>query len=286
MTIASLDRLGAGVHDIDERAYHADPVTGGSLSSTGARTLVQPAGPARFRWEQDHPAPPKREWELGHAAHKLVLGVGPEFQIIDAPDYRTRKAQQARNAAYDAGLVPLLTREHDQVQAMADAIRQHPVASALFNPARGAAEQTLIWQDPETGVWRRARPDWLPHLYNGRLILGDYKTTTNAAREAIRKTIANFRYHQQQAWYVDGVRDLGLAQDVAFIFIFQEKHAPFLIHIVQLDNAAEDSGREENRRALRLYAHCAATGVWPGYNPEITLIDLPPWATTYPEECM
>ena len=47
-----------GVYEMPAEEYHADPVEGGSLSSTGARRLLEMA-PARWRYEQAHPSPPR-----------------------------------------------------------------------------------------------------------------------------------------------------------------------------------------------------------------------------------
>jgi hypothetical protein len=270
----------AGVYDgMPEARYHGDPVPGGSLSSTGARKLLPPSCPAKFRWETDNPPPPKDYLELGSAAHKLVLGVGAEIIVIKARNWQTKAAQNERDAARSEGFLPLLTHEHEQVEAMAAALRRHPVASALFNPGRGKGEQGLFWQDPDTGIWRRARLDWLPDAdARKRLVVGDYKTCAAGDLTSIPKSIANYGYHQQGDWYLDGVRTLGLGADPAFIFIFQEKTPPYLITPVQLDVNALQAGRELNRQAIDLYRACSERDDWPGYTGGIETVSLPAWA--------
>lgn len=271
----------SGVYDIPSDVYHHDPVPGGSLSSSGARLLLPPNCPALYRHRVDNPAPPKRVFDFGHAAHKEVLGVGPELVVVDAPDWRTKAAREARDTAYEAGSVPLLFDEYDQVQQMAAAIRRHPVASVLFNPERGRAEQSLFWVDPETGVWRRARLDWLPDNISdaGRLIIPDYKTAASGDLRAIQRAIHAHGYHQQNAWYQDAVVALQLAEQAAFVFVFQEKTAPYLVTVVEVDAAALAIGRTLNRKALDVYRHCTATGRWPGYaDDDIALVALPTYA--------
>jgi hypothetical protein len=268
-----------GVYDIPVEDYHADPVPGGSLSSSGARRLLPPSCPALFRWYADHPPKSRREFDFGHAAHQMVLGAGPALVVVDAADWRTKAAKEERDAAYAAGAVPILPGEYRQVRAMADALRRHPIASALFNPEHGDPEQTLIWQDPQTGVWRRALVDWLPHPGGGRPILADYKTTTSASLTAIQRAIHSYGYHQQAAWYLDGVHALG-DPGAAFVFVFQEKTPPYLVTVVQLDAGALRTARALNRQAIEVYARCAAAGHWPGYSDDIALISLPPWADT------
>ncbi|WP_100499403.1 PD-(D/E)XK nuclease-like domain-containing protein [Geodermatophilus chilensis] len=273
--------------DLHEDDYHADPVPGGSLSSSGARKLLPPSCPAIFRHEQLHGSPKKRTFDLGHAAHKAVLGVGADVVTVDADDWKTKAAREQRDTAHAAGKVPLLAHEVAQVDAMAAAIRQHPMASALFNPERGGKpEQSLFWRqqipvatpDRQQQVWRRARLDWLPKLTpGGRLILADYKTAACAEPGAFRKTAFNLGYHVQAAWYIDAVSALGLAEDIAFVFVVQEKTAPYPVTVCELDHDALRIGRVLSQQALSIYADCQRTDRWPGYSDQVELISPPPW---------
>lgn len=268
-----------GIYQMTDEQYHADPVAGGSLSSSGARQILPPGCPAKFRYQQEHGQPPKREFDLGHAAHRLVLGAGPEIEVIEADTYRTKAAKEQRDEAYARGAVPLLAAEHDQVQAMATALRQHPVANALFDPSRGAPEQTIVWRDHRTGVMRRARFDWLPPQGSGRLIIPDYKTCRSADPQALARAAYTFGYHQQADWYRAGAQALGIAgDDAAFVFVCQEKDPPYLVTIVELDASAMRIGAIRNRRAIDIYAHCRDSGHWPAYEEGIALLALPPWA--------
>jgi hypothetical protein len=266
-----------GVYDIPEETYHRDPVPYGSLSSTGARKLLTTC-PAVFMHEQLNPPASTDEFDFGKAAHRLVLGVGPEIVVVDAKDWRTTAAKTKRKEAHEKGLVPILAADWRAVQDMAAALREHPIASALLAPERGDAEQTLIWQDGITGVWRRARLDFLPENTPGRMVIADYKTTKSAHPDAIRRSVAQYGYHQQHAWYVDGVRALGLASSASMLFVFQEKTAPYLVTVAEVDAPAVRVGRDRNQRALEIYRDCVKAGHWPGYTDEIAYITLPPWA--------
>lgn len=265
-----------GVYDMTADEYHADTaVAGGSLSSSGARRILPPGCPALYRWERDHPQPAKRTFDFGHAAHKQVLGDGPAIAVLPYPDYQTKKAQQARDEARAGGLVPLLEREVRQVQDMADAIRQHPVAGPLFTPGSGIAEESIFWQDAETGVWLRARPDWR----RPRIVV-DYKTTTDAAPSAVAKAVETYGYHQQDPFYRAGLNAIGLG-DHRFVFVFQAKTPPYLVTVVELDDEACRIGAAKNRRAIDIYAECQAAGRWPDWHGDLTEIpylSLPRWA--------
>ncbi|MFD7416834.1 PD-(D/E)XK nuclease-like domain-containing protein [Kitasatospora purpeofusca] len=269
-----------GIYEMTNEQYHADPVPGGSLSSTGARRLLAPSCPARYKYERDHGRAPKRHFDIGHAAHKLVLGTGPELALIDADEWRTAKVKAAVVEARERGAVPLKPAEWEQVHAMAEAIRQHPVASVLFAPGRGRPEQALFWWDQQSRVIRRAMFDWLPDRGADRLVVPDYKTTTAADLESIAKAVEKYGYHQQGAWYLDGAKALGLHGGVepAFVFVVQEKAAPYLVTVVELDVVALRIGQARNRRALEIYRECTDSGRWPGYSDDVELIALPAWA--------
>lgn len=289
ITIPITPIASAGVYDIPAEAYHADPVPGGSLSATGARRILPPSCPARYRWWADHHhESPKREYDLGHAAHTLVLGAGPQLVVVDAEDWRTKAARQARDAARDAGQVPLLAADHDTVQAMAAALRGHPVARALLDPERMWPEQTLIWQDHPTGVWRRARLDTLPRPNTGmesRMILADYKTTGKSADpDSIERAVYDHGYHLQAAWYLTGVEALGLAETAAYLLIVQEREPPYLVTVAELATDALRIGGQLARRAIGTYAECTASGRWPGYCDDVAYVSLPAWALRQHQE--
>lgn len=270
-----------GIYDLTAEQYHADPVPGGSLSSSGARRLLAPSCPAKFDHERRHGRAPKREFDLGHAAHKLVLGTGPELRHLQHPNLLTKVAKAERDTAYADGAVPLLTADWETVHGMAEAIRQHPWAGRLFDPAFGRSEQALFWHDREAGVTRRAMLDWLPSRVPGqRLVIPDYKTTRSADLDSIGKAIRDHGYNCQGAWYLDAVKALGLHGDIepAFVLVFQEKTAPYVITVVEMDVISLRIGAAKNRRALDIYRECTATGHWPAYTDRVELVPLPAWA--------
>jgi hypothetical protein len=268
-----------GVYDMPAEIYHADPIPrpSRSLSSSGARKLMATC-PAKYIYEADNPPAPTDAMELGSAAHKLVLGTGPELHEMSFPTYNTNAAKEERDAAYDRGAIPLKPKEWDTVHAMAEAIRANELAAVLLG-GTGEPEQALFWRDPPTKVWRRVMIDWLPPKEpTGRLFLADYKTSDSAHPDAISKKILNFGYHAQGAWIQDAVKALGLAEDVPYFLVVQEKTPPYLVSVVQLTEVALDAGRHENRKAIRLFARCMKSGVWPPYVEGVAQVGLPGWA--------
>lgn len=264
-----------GVYEMSNDTYHADPVPGGSLSCSGAKKLLPPSCPALFKHEQEHGRPDKKEFDLGTAAHMLALGAGTELVVIPGERWDTKEAKTKVAQARLAGKVPLKERDMDVVLAMAEKLKEHPLALALFD--NGRPEQSLFWVDDESGIWRRARLDWLPTELHGRMIIPDYKTARSAEPEQFAKSAADYGYHQQHPWYTDAVEALGLAEDPAFLFVVQEKTAPYLVTICQLHAEDVRIGRMLNRRAITTYARCVEQGRWPGYSDDVEPIALPGW---------
>jgi hypothetical protein len=259
-----------GFHDdVPETDYHADR---DSLSVTGAKLLLK--APALFRHRQDNPEEHKDHFDVGHAAHELVLGIGAGIAIIPATsrakaDQEAHKA--AKEAAYAEGKTPVTQEQYDAVQAMADKISEHETAMRLLS--EGRPEVSAYALDEPTGVMRRCRFDWL-----GTGILTDLKTTRSAEPWSFAGDVAKYGYHQQAAWYLDLARDLGHPAE-AFAFIVVEKEAPHLVEVYDLDAAALDRGRELNRRALERFRDCRESGIWPGYTARpFTTLSLPRWA--------
>jgi hypothetical protein len=276
-----------GVYDLGEDDYFGDPIEGGSLSSSGAKLLLPPSCPAKYRYDADHPKPPKRVFDLGHAAHKLVLGKGAELVPIEFKDYKTKKAQEQRDEAHEAGRTPILAHEMEQARGMAAAVRQHPDASALFQVGYGQAERSLFWVDGPSGIWRRARLDWLPDPEPGRrLVIADLKSCVSANPDDVSRAVNNFRYHLQAAWYREGIQALGIDVDPAFVMCFVERDPPHVITCMQPDREALRMGAELARKAINLFKECRDTGEWPGYQTGINFVSLPYYAARQHEEIL
>ncbi len=269
-----------GIYDIDDATYHNDPVPGGSLSNTEARRILK--APAIYKWfkgRQEH----KPEFEFGHAAHLAILGVGAQVVVLDFDDWRTKDARTARDEARAAGRSPVLAKEWATVEAMVTALRAHPIANTLLTSQGGRSEQSMFWQDtdPFTGrtVWLRGRLDRLPAVpVSGRMIVADYKTAASAEAGAFARSAANFGYHCQGSWYLDGVRSILGVDDPAFVFVVQERDAPYLVNVIELDETALTIGRDRNRAAIARWIECTDNNHWPGYSDDVELVSLPRWA--------
>lgn len=208
------------------------------------------------------------------------------------------KAEWLQNNGHRTVLEP---EEWDQLHRMRDAVMAHPAARALLTAVPGKAEQSVYWIDEETGELCRCRPDF----WREDCLLVDVKTTEDASPEGFAKSLANWRYHVQHPFYVDGVnaalrqmkarRPAWLKADRVrgFVFLAVEKTACVVngmakgVAVYVLDDkpkvlegeatqpSSVELGRAMYRHALRRYAECNRSGVWPGYGEKIMPISVP-----------
>jgi hypothetical protein len=264
--------------ELTEDEYHADPVVGGSLSSTGARALLPPGCPARFDYDRRNGRADRAVFDDGRAAHAVVLGTGAPIASLPFKDRRTNAYKAAAKTARDNGETPLLEHHADKIYAMAEALAAHPTAGPLLRRP-GRAEQSYVGRDPESGVMCRARVDWMPDVPRGdRLLVVDYKTAAHAHPMKFGRSVFDHGYHQQGPFYLDVLRWLGLADDrAAFVLIAQEKEPPYLVSVITLKPRALEWGAVLNRKARDIYRHCTAADTWPGYEAGPVELDMPGW---------
>jgi len=264
------DRLSGVVHVLDEAEYHSHP----ALSSTGARKLLE--SPATFHYWTQHPTENKPEFDLGSAVHHKVLGTGWPLEIIDAPDWRTKAAREARDDARAEGRIPVLKSDLAEVDAMAEAVLSHPTARA-FLEVDGHAEDSVFSVDPATGVETRARFDFLPTDFV-KYPAVDLKTTAGKADAAgFAKSAASYGYDVQQGFYEETHANAVGGGLRGMVFVVVEKAPPYLVAVHQLTREFVDMGVTKARKARELYAECSASGVWPGYSHDVQLVAAPVW---------
>lgn len=255
----------AGVYDLTDAEYFAHP----GLSHSDCTLLME--CPARYRWYKDgNGRPYKPEFEFGHVVHELVLGAGGGIEVIDAADWRTKAAKEARDAALADGRAPVLTHEFAEAKACAAAVRSHPLAAKLLDHL-DHAEVAAVWDDGD--VPRKAKLDGIA----GRFGV-DLKTSQDASTAAFGRSAGKYAYASQQAYYEDALRDAFGIDDPKFVFVVVEKYPPYLTNVIELDAYDVELGARRNRAAIDLYRRCRDTNTWPAYGDGLNVAQLPRWA--------
>ncbi|HIH2621692.1 TPA: PD-(D/E)XK nuclease-like domain-containing protein [Burkholderia cenocepacia] len=259
--------------DIDEYHRHA------AVSKSQLDTInVSPAHFWALHRDPQRPAPVTRGGQLeGSLAHCAILEPD-EFgnRYVLGPTLNRNTKAWKEFVDENAGRIAIQQDQYDTAWRQSDAVRALPeIREAL---SRGRAEVSAFWTDPATGVACRCRPDWVHDVDSSAVILLDVKTFSSAAPDEFRRQAARKRYHVQDAFYGDGYSIAADVDVLAFVFVAVESDYPHAAHALMLDEPSRGQGRADYARNLATYARCDASGQWPGYPTEISLITLPQWA--------
>jgi hypothetical protein len=216
---------------------------------------------------------------IGSAVHTHVLELDQwDARYVSAPDGidRRTKAGKAEWEAFTTaatGRTVLPKADADLVMRMAHSVFSHPAAAMLL-ALPGKAETTHMWTDAATGLQCKCRPDWLT---DDGCLLVDLKTTEDASARGFAKSIAQWRYHVQASWYLDGIEQATGTRPEQFLFLCVEKKAPYAVAVYAADAEMIAAGAQTAARDLDVLATCKAANAWPGYSDQIEPISLPPW---------
>lgn len=232
--------------------------------------------PAKAKWLAEHPdAEQGTALDKGRAIHAAVLGKGDEIVPISAKDYRTKLAQEARDAIRAEGKTPLLEHDWLEVSRIAGAVTSQlgPFTPTPF--VGGLAEASIFWKEGD--IQCRATPDWLS---DDRAMIYDLKSTAATAHPgAFSRTLWEKGYALQEAWYRRAVqRVYGVAADFAFVVV--EVNPPYPVSVVALDPESRAFADAQVAEGLRIWKQCVEKDYWPAYPERICYAELPAWQRT------
>ena len=174
---------------VDDAAYHGGRVwtPGPQTSQSALKLLIAPSTPREFQHRLITPQSPKRAFDVGRAAHTLVLGAGDPFSSCPADllsidgKITTNRAKAWAEAERSEGRTPLTPTDYTAVHRMADAILQHGRAAELVtDPDR--RPEVSAYCEIAPGLWLRSRFD----LLGGDLT--DFKTAADPHPDAFRRS--------------------------------------------------------------------------------------------------
>jgi hypothetical protein len=260
----------ASILKVTPDEYHALP----HFSSTLAKTLIAQS-PRHAR--EARGKNPTKVMDRGNVIHRLVLGKGKDYEVLNFNDFKTNAAKAARDAARKAGKVPVLADDFEEHCKASESIRVELAERNIF--LDGESEFAVTWFEPTKHgpVQCRAMFDHV-WLKAGRLL--DLKITDNAAPGAIERNAETMGYAIQWAAYTRALAALDpkLAGRVDFLFGFCEPDSPFAINLVRPDGMFRELGERRWLRAVETWAECLETDTWPAYGTGINQLSSPPWA--------
>ena len=255
--------------DIGINEYHGS----GGISKSGLWTIYNKS-PAHYRYGDDRPTKAKSFGEVAHTALLEPERLEKDYACLpESHNGVTKEGKQIVADIKESGRTPV--KHADWVAALY--VRQRLLADPIVKKVMKDAvfENSAYWNDKETGVLCRCRPD----IYSPSLkMMVDLKTCRDASNYAFSRTVEEYGYHVQDAFYRDGWTKAGGGDVDAFIFIAVESASPQVYQIFELDQFDRDDGHAIARSALRTYADCLEKDEWRGYSSGVVSIGRPKWA--------
>jgi len=255
------------VEDWTNETYHAHE----GISKSGLDLISRSPAHYRYRTFKE----PSRAMEIGTAIHTAVLEPDRFFtDYMLLRDVEDRRASAYKEAVKVYGSERVLTGpEADKVAGMQESVLGNPHAQALLTHEDSKKELSIVTEDPETGVVVKCRFDLLTGLKSL-----DLKKTQDARPDVFAKSVANYRYMVQAAFYSDLYFWETGDKLEAFGFLCVEEELPHANAIYVLDDDAIEFGRKLYRKDLNQYAECKESNIWPSIDSTPQILSLPQWA--------
>ena len=197
----------------------------------------------------------------------------PEFE--NSAQSKAGKLEREAWATENPG-EPVTSDEYKTIWDMAAALKAHPMGSLLLQQA-GPTDREVSVFGTLADVPCRCRPDAIVPVDDG-VFLVDLKSTGDASPTGFAKSVANYGYDIQDAFYSDLCTEQGM-NVLGFVFIATESAPPYLTATYCLKEVDIETGRERYRDLLALYARCVELNEWPGLSGAIEVLELPKWHT-------
>jgi len=192
---------------------------------------------------------------------------------------RTKAFDEAEATAAAKGLLLVQDNQLHKVDLMISSIRTNKFVREILDDKNSLMEHTVHWTNEDYNVDCKSKIDI---INPERGVVIDLKTTVDASPEGFGRSVVNYKYDMQAAFYLNGAKT-HYKKDFDFIFLAVEKTEPFLFSLQQA--SADDIlyGSKYFNEAMCLYIQSKEMNFWRGYPSEIFLVKRPKWAITFQE---
>ena len=177
-----------------------------------------------------------------------------------------------------------LTDHWTTVFEMSDAIKANGLMNEFLQD--GVGQAVFVTRDEATGLLVKCKTD---HFHKGSSTIIDLKTAENASPFEFGRSIANYRYNVQDAFYSDIVSKVLKLEEVRFLFAVMEKPKkdvkpdPRMMAFYELTQEEKSAGRNTYQSDLAAIGFAIDTNNWAGYPEQVISIERPGWAKSRDE---
>lgn len=231
-----------GIYDIPLDIYLNDR---SHISSSGLKRILKSPLHLQRYLARHHESSP--QLDFGTAVHCALLE--PErFQreyialpvtrtdLFHDEDLQLIEAQQPVHFITETQMAAL--------QGIVAEVQKQPEIVRLLQ--EGQAERSLFWQDPETGIGCKIRPDMLllPHM------ILELKTTFDSSLSVFQRTCLMQQYHLSAAMYLEGVWQV-TGDQPKYLYLVASRNPPYAVQSFVPSDEMLEQGKALFRLALK-----------------------------------
>lgn len=268
----------------DGESYSSDP----SVSQSQLKELAK--SPRRYEaiyiTKTIH-VEPSDAMEFGTLVHGMTLQphLIDDQVVVIPPDVLTSNGQRrgkAWDAFAEANNHKLIVRQadYDRARRIAEKVWDHPFYKLVFEWQQ-YVEVPIKWVDPTVEVACKGIPDivcsneWIIDIKT----TGDLTGFTQGRDALVSRTIAEFGYHIQAAFYLTGASECYNERKTRFALIVVETKEPYRVYAMEINQAAIAAGEGEMVRLLQEYKRRLAENDWSEEGERCLLqVGIPVWA--------
>jgi len=258
--------------NVPNEDYHKSP----GISKSGLDLINK--SPAHYKFAP--PRKPSAAMHIGTAIHTAILEpVVFQDKYMCLENIDDKRKSEYKEAVKEFGKDFVLTAsESANIKGMQEALSLNHDANKLINSIEYA--ELSCYATNINGVLLKCRFDGL--TADGVAI--DLKKTRDASARGFGKSVAEYRYHVQEAFYRHVYALAASVPLERFVFIAVEDNAPYYSKVWQLDSEAANIGLHEANKDIQSYTIAYNDDYWPLPDGGTELLSLPAWKINQYEE--
>lgn len=233
-----MEELNGLVRDLDASDYFSRH----GLSNSTIGNILK--GENHFLERIINPPWTTQEMKFGTMLHDIFLTPDMfynRYKVIPKFDMRTKKGKEGYQEFFDDNPnTDYFLNEIDllMLSNMEKKLKENDLVKSIFDLCE--KEVSMFTRCKETGIHQKGRADLISV---DECLLADLKTTLDASPKAFLRSIMNYGYDRQAAYYCDLASSITGKKFETFIFIAIEKRPPYEIGIYSIDTKFFQRGR-------------------------------------------
>lgn len=195
--------------------------------------------------------------------------------------FKDQKAAYGEWLLANEGKTTADPEEYETVMRIVAAVMNSEEALKYLR-CEGPQEQSICWQDEETGLECKSRRDKV--IYEGsRRSIVCLKTAQDVSEYGFAGAVANFGYHRKARFYLSGQKHLD-GKDWPFVWIAAQNKEPFEVCVYHASDEFLALGEIDRRADMKALAACIETDDWRAEREKGTHLLPPPRYLRYERE--